>query len=193
MTLANIAIYAALIVFVIYRRMVGRPVGSPKKLFAPAVLVVVLGWGDATRGLNQPIAVTLTIVGCAISLTFGLARGAADRLSERDSTPYVQWTWISLALFAANLIVKLALDLAGVASGETFSAAGHSLILSLGLTLLGEAAVVWFRSGGAAELSSGQLGDRSGEPGGPGFGRYDDRSDRHGRHDESRHHHHNHS
>jgi hypothetical protein len=159
-TIANVAIYVGLIVLVVARRMTGRPVGPTKKLFAPAVIVVLLGWGDATKGLDKPIAFTLTIVGCAMSLVFGLLRGVADRISTRNDIPCVQWTWVSLALFAANLIVKLILDLAGVAAGETFSAAGHSLILSLGLTLLGEAAVIWYRSGGASQLKSGTVGDR---------------------------------
>jgi hypothetical protein len=160
-TLANIAIYLALITFVVARRMIGRPVGPVKKLFALPVIAIVIGWGDATRGLHKPVDVTLTVVGCAISLVFGLVRGRADRMSTRDGAPYVQWTWLSLGLFAALLLVKLALDLAGIAAGETAAAAGRSLILTLGLTLLGEAAVIWYRSGGAGQLTSGRPGDPS--------------------------------
>jgi hypothetical protein len=160
-TLANIAIYLALITFVVARRMIGRPVGPVKKLFALPVIAIVIGWGDATRGLHKPVDVTLTVVGCAISLVLGLARGRADRMSTRDGAPYVQWTWLSLGLFAALLLVKLALDLAGIAAGETAAAAGRSLILTLGLTLLGEAAVIWYRSGGAGQLTSGRPGDPS--------------------------------
>jgi hypothetical protein len=155
MTLANIAIYVALIVFVIYRRMVGSPVGSVRRLLALPVVLIVLGWGDAAKGLTKPLDVTFTIVGCAISLVLGLARGRTDRLSERDGAPYVRWGWWSVGLFAANLIIKLVLDLAGIAAGETAKAAGSSLIISLGLTLLGEAAIVWYRSGGAVRLTSG--------------------------------------
>jgi hypothetical protein len=158
-TLANIAIYVALIVFVVARRMIGRPVGPTRRLFALPVIAIVIGWGDATRGLHKPVDVTLTVVGCAISLVFGLVRGRADRLSTRDGAPYVQWTWVSLGLFAALLLIKLGLDLAGIAAGETAAAAGRSLILTLGLTLLGEAAVIWYRSGGASQLTSGRPGD----------------------------------
>jgi hypothetical protein len=158
-TLANIAIYAALIIFVIARRMIGRPVGAAKQLFALPVIVVVLGWGDATKGFGKPAAVTLTVAGCAIAIVFGLLRGRADRISTRDAAPYVQWTWLSLGLFVGNLLVKLCLDLAGVAAGETFADAGHSLILSLGLTLLGEAIVIWYRSGGAAQIASSDSSD----------------------------------
>jgi hypothetical protein len=153
-TLANIAIYAALIIFVIARRMIGRPVGAARHLFALPVIIVVIGWGDATKGLGKPAAVTLTVAGCAIGLLFGLLRGRADRISTRDGAPYVQWTWLSLGLFVGNLLVKLCLDLAGVAAGETFADAGHSLILSLGLTLLGESVIIWYRSGGAAQLAA---------------------------------------
>ncbi len=161
MTLANIAIYVALIVYVVAKRMAGRPVGPTKKLFALPVIAIVIGWGDATRGLHRPVDISLTVAGCAISLVFGLARGRADRMSTRDGAPYVQWTWLSLGLFAALLLVKLALDLAGVAAGETAAAAGQSLILTLGLTLLGEAAVIWYRSGGTGQLTSGRSGDPS--------------------------------
>jgi hypothetical protein len=160
-TLANIAIYLALIVFVVARRMIGRPVGPTKKLFALPVIAIVIGWGDATRGLHKPVDITLTVAGCAISLVFGLVRGRADRMSTRDGIPYVQWTWLSLGWFAALLLVKLALDLAGIAAGETAAAAGQSLILTLGLTLLGEAAVIWYRSGGAGQLTSSRSADPS--------------------------------
>jgi hypothetical protein len=60
-TFANIAISIALIVFVMVRRMIGRPVGPVKKLFALPVILAVIGWGDATRGLHKPVDVTLTV------------------------------------------------------------------------------------------------------------------------------------
>lgn len=84
MTLANIAIYIGLIVYVVARRMIGRPVGPPNKLFALPVIVAVVGWGDAASGLNKPAGLTFTVAGCAISLAFRLLRGRADRLPARD-------------------------------------------------------------------------------------------------------------
>jgi hypothetical protein len=150
-TLADIGIYLALIVFVVARHMIGRPVGPAGKLFALPVIVVVIGWVDATQGSHKPVDVTFAVAGCALSLALGLARGRANRISVRDGARYVQWTWLSLEMFAANLAV--------VAAGEAVAAAGDSLILSLGLTLLGEAAVVWYRSGRAGQLTSARPGD----------------------------------
>jgi hypothetical protein len=166
-TVANIAIYLALIIFVVVRRMIGRPVGPAKQQFVLPVVIVVIGWGDAATGLSKPVELTFTIVGCALSLAFGLLRGGANRLSARDGAPWVQWTWLSLGLFAANVVVKLGLDLGGVAAGETAKAAGQSLLLSLGLSLLGEAAIIWYRSGGASQLSSDRAGGSSQLPGEP--------------------------
>ncbi len=58
----------------------------------------------------------------------------------------MSWSGASIAVLAVNVLAKLALDAGGVAAGGTSSALSSSILLSLGLTLLGEAAVVWFRS-----------------------------------------------
>ena len=50
-----------------------------------------------------------------------------------------------MAIFAVNIVAKLALDAAGVALGGSTSAITGSLVLAAGLMLVGEAAVVWFR------------------------------------------------
>jgi hypothetical protein len=55
-------------------------------------------------------------------------------------------------LFVGNLLAKLVLDLIGVAAGATVSAAGKSLLFTLGLTLLGEATILFVRSGGATAV-----------------------------------------
>ena len=77
MTLANIAIYIALIVFVVARRMIGRPVGSPKKL------------------LHTHTAAIFTVAGCAIS-KLGTRRRAEAVTRARDLSllaPSVPGSW----------------------------------------------------------------------------------------------------
>jgi hypothetical protein len=149
MTLANVLIYVALIALVLARRFRGHPIGNLKALFAVPVVVTIIGYVDLSHGGLKPIAVTLTVIGGILSLGLGSLRGRADKLSERDGSPYVQWGVTSLILFAVNIAAKLVLDLIGVAAGETFSAAGKSLIFTLGLTLVGEAIVLSLRSGTA--------------------------------------------
>ena len=69
-----------------------------------------------------------------------------------NGSPYMSWSAASVAVFAVNVLAKLALDAGGVAAGGTTAALSSSILLSLGLTLLGEAVVVWLR---AQSLSRG--------------------------------------
>jgi hypothetical protein len=149
MTLANVLIYVALIALVVARRFAGHPIGNLKALFAVPVVVTIIGYTDLAHGGLKPLAVTLTLIGGILSLGLGSLRGRADKLFERDGSPYVQWGVASLILFAVNIAAKLVLDVIGVAAGETFSTAGKSLIFTLGLTLVGEAIVLSLRSGTA--------------------------------------------
>ena len=153
MTFLNVLLYIGLIAYVLFKKVQGQPIRAPKKLLGLPILLVVLGFGDMTSGKTmKPVEITLTVIGAILSLALGLMRGQADKVSTRDGAPSVQWDKTSLVLFAANIIAKLVLDLIGLAAGSSASAAGKSLVFTLGLTLLGEAAVLWIRSGGATTL-----------------------------------------
>ena len=147
MPFANLLIYLALIAYLLVRKVRGQPIETPKKLFALPVIVTVIGYGDLTHAVRTPLDITLTVIGAALSLGLGLLRGRTDKLSARDGSPFVQWGAASLILFVANVAAKLVLDLVGIAAGGTASAAGSSLVFTFGLTLLGEAVVLWLRSG----------------------------------------------
>jgi hypothetical protein len=152
MSFANILIYVALIAYILYGKAKGWPMKSPKKLFLLPVLVVIIGYGDATHGTMKPLEVTLTVIGAAVSLGLGLLRGRADKISIRNGSQFIQWGGLSFALFATNLVVKLIFDAVGVATGSPFATVDKSLVLTLGLTLLGEAIVLFVRSGAATGL-----------------------------------------
>jgi hypothetical protein len=168
MTIANVLIYVALIALVLARRFRGHPIGNVKKLFAVPVVVTIIGYADLSHGGMKPLEVTLIVIGAALSLGLGSLRGRADKVSERDGSPYVQWGVTSLILFCTNIAAKLLLDVIGVAAGETFATAEKSLIFTLGLTLVGEAIVLSMRSG-ATWPGTARSGDgRSGAFGQPG-------------------------
>jgi len=149
MTVGSILIYVALIGYIGYRRVQGVPVKASRQLFALPIVLIVLGFFDVTHGSLKSIAITLTVIGAAAAFGLGLLRGRADKLSDRNGSPFMQWGKVSLLLFAGNIAVKLVLDLIGLAAGSTGSAVGRSLLLTFGLTLLGEAIVIWTRTQGA--------------------------------------------
>jgi hypothetical protein len=146
MTFTTIAIAAALIVFVLAKRVRGEAVREPKKLFLLPIVLGVIGLENVTHAKVNTIDIVVIAAGAALSLGLGLVRGKFDRVTLVNGSPFMSWSAASVAVFAANVLVKLALDAVGVAAGGTTSALTSSILLSLGLTLLGEAAVVWFRS-----------------------------------------------
>jgi hypothetical protein len=147
MTLGNIVLYVALIAYVLFNKYKGRPVGTPKKLLALPVILIVLGFGDVGHGVLTATDIGFTVVGALSSLVLGAARGFADRLSTRDGVPYVQWSRMSFVLFGLTVLSKLIIDVVGVAAGGTAAAMEKSLILSVGLTLAGEGVVLLLRTG----------------------------------------------
>jgi hypothetical protein len=152
MTITTVAIAVVLVVFVTARRMRGEAVSVPKKLFLLPVVVAVIGLQNLSHTKLNAIDIGVIAAGCALSLAFGLLRGRLDRVSLMNGVPHMAWSVGSVAVFAVGVVSKLALDLGGVAAGGTSAALSSSLLLSLGITLLGEAVVVWQR---AESLTSG--------------------------------------
>jgi hypothetical protein len=155
MTFTTIAIAIAVVVFVVARRVRGEAVREPKKLFLLPLVVGIIGLGNVSHAKPNAIAITVIAAGSALSLGLGLLRGRFDKVSLVNGSPYMSWSTGSVIVLAVNVVAKVLLDVVGVAAGGTSSALSSSIMLSLGLTLLGEAAIVWMR---AQSLGSGNTG-----------------------------------
>lgn len=145
MTFASIVLYLALIVFMVFRRVAGRPVTSIKQLFLLPVIVSFLGFESLHHASLNGIDVAVVAVGSALSLGLGALRGCTDKVSQRDGAPWVRWGAASVAVFAVNLVIKLVLDVGTVLIGGTGAGVSSSLVFAIGLMMLGEAGVVWLR------------------------------------------------
>jgi predicted acyltransferase len=117
MSFATVLLYAGLLVLMVYRRLQGRPVGTTKQLFVLPVIITVLGFEDFSHAKLSTIDIVVGVAGCGLSLLLGALRGTQNKLSQRNGTPWVQWGTVSVAIFAINVLAKLALDVAGVALG----------------------------------------------------------------------------
>ncbi len=156
MTFTAIAIYLAIIGFILFRRLRGEAVPDPKKLFVLPVIVGAIGLENISHAKANAIAIGVIVAGSALSLGLGALRGRLDRLSIVNGAPYMAWTAGSVVILVVNVLLKLVFDVSGVAAGGTKTALTGSILLSLGLTLLGEAAIIWVRAqslttGGAPE------------------------------------------
>jgi hypothetical protein len=145
MSFANVILYIAILGFIVYRRVQGKPIASAKALWLLPVVVTVLGYQDLAHKSLDTVDVAFTVAGCAVSLLLGALRGVLDKVDVRDGIPWVRWGVSSVVVFAINIAAKLILDVTSVAAGGTTSGATSSLLLAAGLMLVGEAAVVWLR------------------------------------------------
>jgi hypothetical protein len=164
----TIFIAIVVVIFVLAKRIKGEAIPQPKKLFLLPILVSVLGLQDVTHTNMNATDVAVVAVGAVISLGLGLLRGRMDKLSERDGSPWMRWGTASVVILVTNVAAKLALDGVGVLAGGTRAALSSSILLSLGLTLLGEAAIVWMRSGGSLTSLTRSVGQYGGHVQGPG-------------------------
>jgi hypothetical protein len=162
MNLTSIAIAVALIVFVVARRVQGQPVAAPKKLFLLPIVAGVIGLQDISHVTLNAVDIAVVATGAVLSFGLGLLRGRFDTLTMVNGSPWVSWSAASVIVFAVNVVAKLALDAGGVLAGGTTSALSSSILLSLGLTLLGEAAVIWFRTQSSRPLNHSAEGQYRG-------------------------------
>jgi hypothetical protein len=146
MTFTTILVAVAVVVFVLARRMRGEALPTPKKLFLLPLVVGAIGLQNLTHAKLNAVDIGVIVAGCTLSLTLGLLRGRLDKVSMVNGAPYMSWSVASVVIFGVNVLSKLALDAGGVAAGGTRAALSSSILLSLGLTLLGEAVVVWQRA-----------------------------------------------
>ncbi len=148
----TILLVIAAIGYVLWSRMQGRPLQARRLLVLPAILTV-LGIFSLT-GSSAPHLGSKDIAFLAASITLsvvlGAARGATIELYPQQGALWQRYRPSTVALWIALIASKLVL--AGIASSQHAQAGGgtNSLLLSLGLSLLAEAAIV-----GPRALSTG--------------------------------------
>ena len=138
--------------YVLWSRMRGQPLNARRLLVLPVVLTVV-GAADLTGSSAPRLSGTdvgFLTAGVAISVLLGAARGATIELYPNGGELWQRYRPVTVVVWVTLVAAKLVL--AGIAFVAGASAGGgtHGLLLSVGASLIAEAAVV-----GARALSSG--------------------------------------
>lgn len=142
----EIVLILAAICFVMVRRLIGEPAQAKRMLVLPAV-VAVIGLTDVSGQLKTPMAAVFLVATAAISVGIGALRGASVRISQRDGLAFVRYTWVTVVLWVVNLVIKFGADVVLKAiDPKDAGAVTNSLLLTLGLGLLVEGAVVLYRA-----------------------------------------------
>jgi hypothetical protein len=142
----EIILILAAVCYVLVRRMLGEPAEARRMLILPAVLCVI-GVSNVAHDATSAVPLLFLIGSGAISVVIGALRGLSVRLSDRAGLAFVRYTWVTVALWVANLAVKFGGNiLIRVVDPHAAAAAGSSLLLTLGAGLLVEGLVVLARA-----------------------------------------------
>jgi hypothetical protein len=142
----NVALVLALVVFILYRQTIARPLSARGIWVLPAILAIValIGISNVNKGLLSVTAVTYLGIDVVSSLALGALRGCFMRVFERDGVMWRQGNAITVILWIAAIGIRIVLGyFASRAGVGNVSVAG--LELALAAALLGQNAVVALR------------------------------------------------
>jgi hypothetical protein len=129
--------------YIIVRQILGEPLRGKRAVVLPAILTVI-GFSDlhGNGGHLQPVDVTCLVAGAIGSAVIGLGFGAITRLESRNGYLWAQlpvrglWLWGALAAWRVAVFAMAAAMHAHVAASSS------TLLFSLGVNRLAQAAVI---------------------------------------------------
>jgi hypothetical protein len=140
----TIALAVAVVGYVLWSRMKGQPLTVKKLAVLPAVLLVI-GISDLT-GSSAPHLTVKDIgflaVSAGISAVLGAARGATIELYSSQGELWQRYRPVTAGLWVALIVAKLIMTVVAGAAGASAGGGTSTLLLSLGVSMLSEAAVV---------------------------------------------------
>jgi membrane protein CcdC involved in cytochrome C biogenesis len=137
----EIILVIALLAYTLVRRSAGQPAQGRKLLVAPLVFIVI-GLFVLSHSWTS-FGIVVVVASGLISVVFGIVRGFTIKLYDKDGVVWMKYTKVTIALWIANIVIKLA-GAAIIAGFDPAAASQESsgLILRLGLGVLMEGIVV---------------------------------------------------
>jgi hypothetical protein len=140
----TIVLAVAALGYVLWSRTQGQPLEAKRLLVLPAVLTVI-GVTDLTGSSAPhltPKDIAFLVVTVAISVVLGAARGATIELYPKRGELWQRYRPNTVALWIVLVATKLVLTVIAGAAGASAGGGTKTLLLSLGVSLLAEAAIV---------------------------------------------------
>lgn len=158
----EIVLIIAVVGYILARRLLGEPAVAKRMLLLPGVLTVI-GFVDLTKVAQTPLSVAFLVGTTVISIVIGLLRGASIRVFEKDGIVTMQYTVMTIVLWAINFAVKFGASFVlGMVDPTAEHASSSGLMLTLGAGMLVEGLAVLakaVRSDGRIVWQKGRKGE----------------------------------
>ncbi|GAA4253375.1 hypothetical protein [Dactylosporangium darangshiense] len=151
MSLTTLLIALVVIVLLMVRRFMGEPL-EVRRLVAPPLILIVLG-GYTLSKVDFAATVHHGVIdgavlgaGAVVAVLGGIIRGLTVRVFVQNGHVWYRYTLVTIAVWAGLIVLRLGQMLAGHALGADQSVLSAGLLVVLGLSFLGEAAIVGRRA-----------------------------------------------
>jgi hypothetical protein len=143
-SVAQAVLIAAVVIFVIVRRFAGRPL-TARFLLVPVGLTV---WGAYQLHGHRVSALDLgfLVISAIVGLALGVARGSTIQIYRRGGHLWQRYRPATLAVWVLTVLVRIGLSAGGHGVGVDLDT-DSSLLLTFGISLIVEGAVVALRAG----------------------------------------------
>ncbi|TNC28942.1 hypothetical protein [Amycolatopsis alkalitolerans] len=141
-------VIAAFVVWrVVYRQQRGSTITVRGLVLFPGILLV-LGVLNSARALPTASGgeIGLFAADLLVLLALGIARGASTHLDTRDGYAFQKGTAVTLALWLVTIAIRIGFALAGVKMGLTGPLTSSSTLLSLGVSIGVQNALIYHRA-----------------------------------------------
>jgi hypothetical protein len=148
----TIVLVVAAVAYVLWSRTQGRPLQLRRLVVVPAILAV-LGVTNLTGSSAPPLTpidIAFLVASVAVSAVLGAARGATIEIYANQGELWQRYRRSTVALWIALIATKIVLLAIASSAGASAGGGTNGLLLSLGVSLLAEAAIV-----GPRALSTG--------------------------------------
>ncbi|WP_221325896.1 hypothetical protein [Actinoplanes sp. L3-i22] len=143
MNIATALLILGFLVYAMVRRFLGEPLESRRLVLLPLALTAYGVYTVAQTDFVHPTADLVALVtGGLVAVAGGVLRGRTVRIFVRDGHTWYRYTWVTLAVWGGLIALRFGQAVAAVSLGADQSVLTASLALALGLSFLGEAAVV---------------------------------------------------
>jgi hypothetical protein len=144
--LVEIAVIAAVVVFVIAGQLKGQPLQGKRLLVLPGVLIVVGLAGLAHMHGVRAADIACITASALIATAIGFGQGVLTRLEMRGGVPYGRLPERALWLWAALIGSRVVVMVVAHALGADAAASMDAVLLVLGINRLAQGAVIAARA-----------------------------------------------
>jgi membrane protein CcdC involved in cytochrome C biogenesis len=151
MNATTLLIAVAVIVLLMVRRFMGEPLEARRLILPPVILVILGGYSlsqiDFPAAAQHPVTDGAVLgLGAVVAVLGGVVRGLTVRVFVQNGHVWYRYTLVTLAVWLGLVVLRIGQLFAGRALHADQAVLSAGLLLVLGLSFLGEAAIVGRRA-----------------------------------------------